>query len=132
MSTYLLFLGIGDFERIATKVDGTDVGVVVNRGDAEKGRYALQEAARLLHYYNEYFGVPYPLPKLDLVVAPGEIHGAPWKIGAPSSIRRKTCYSIRNRPPKPIASWCFWLSPTKWRTSGSEISSPWPGGTTSG
>jgi aminopeptidase N len=25
MSTYLLFLGIGDFERIATKVEGTDV-----------------------------------------------------------------------------------------------------------
>ena len=75
MSTYLYFLGIGDFERISTKVDGTDVGVVVNRGDTEKGRYALGEAARLLHYYNEYFGVPYPLPKLDLVVAPGVIEG---------------------------------------------------------
>jgi len=70
MSTYLVFLGIGDFERIATKVDGTDIGVVVNRGDVEKGRFALGEAARLLHYYNGYFGVRYPLPKLDLV-APG-------------------------------------------------------------
>ena len=75
MSTYLLFLGIGDFERIATNVDGIDLGVVVNRGDAEKGRYALQEASRLLHYYNEYFGFHYALPKLDLVVAPGEIDG---------------------------------------------------------
>lgn len=75
MSTYLLFLGIGDFERISTKVDGTEVGVVVNRGDTEKGRYALAEAARLLHYYNDYFGVRYPLPKLDLVVAPGDIQG---------------------------------------------------------
>jgi aminopeptidase N len=71
MSTYLVFLGVGDFERIETKVDGTEVGVVLNRGDTEKGRYALQEAARLLHYYNEYFGVYYPLPKLDLVAAPG-------------------------------------------------------------
>ena len=75
MSTYLLFLGIGDFERIATKVDGTEVGVVVDRGDAEKGRFALGEAARLLHYYNQYFGFRYPLPKLDLVVAPGSIEG---------------------------------------------------------
>ncbi len=75
MSTYLLFLAIGDFERIATKVDSTDLGVVVNRGDAEKGRYALQEASRLLHYYNEYFGFHYALPKLDLVVAPGDIDG---------------------------------------------------------
>jgi aminopeptidase N len=53
MSTYLLFLGIGDFERIATKVEGTDIGVVVNRGDTEKGRYALGEATRLLRYYND-------------------------------------------------------------------------------
>src|SRR5580704_9350950 len=75
MSTYLYFLGIGDFERITAKSDGTEVGVVVNRGDTEKARYALGEAARILHYYNGYFGVPYPLPKLDLVVAPGQIAG---------------------------------------------------------
>jgi aminopeptidase N len=75
MSTYLLFLGIGDFERIATNVDGTEVGVVVNRGDTEKGRYALGEAGKLLHYYNGYFGYRFPLPKLDLIVAPGEIAG---------------------------------------------------------
>jgi len=75
MSTYLYFLGIGDFERVSTQVDRTQVGVVVNRGDTDKGRYALGEAARLLHYYNDYFGVAYPLPKLDLIVAPGEIGG---------------------------------------------------------
>jgi aminopeptidase N len=28
-------------------------------------------AARLLPYYNDYFGTPYPLPKLDLIAAPG-------------------------------------------------------------
>jgi aminopeptidase N len=76
MSTYLYFLAIGDFERITGKSDGTEVGVVVNRGDAEKGQVALREAVQLLHYYNGYFGVPFPLPKLDLVVAPGEITGA--------------------------------------------------------
>jgi aminopeptidase N len=75
MSTYLLYLGIGDWERIHTAIDGTDVGVVVNKGDAEKGRYALDQAARLLHWYNGYFGTPFPLPKLDLIAAPGEIDG---------------------------------------------------------
>jgi aminopeptidase N len=75
MSTYLLFLGIGDFERIETKVDGTEVGLVVSRGDVEKGRNALTEAVRVLHYYNDYFGIHYPLPKLDLVAAPGVITG---------------------------------------------------------
>lgn len=75
MSTYLLFLGIGDYERIHKSVDGIDVGVVVKRGDTAKGEYALEEAGRILHYYNDYFGVPFPLPKLDLIAAPGEIEG---------------------------------------------------------
>jgi aminopeptidase N len=75
MSTYLLFLGIGDFERIHREVDGVDVGAVFKRGDAAKAAYALEEAVALLHYYNGYFGVPFPLPKLDLIAAPGEITG---------------------------------------------------------
>jgi hypothetical protein len=75
MSTYLLFLGIGDFERVHRAVDGVDVGVVFKRGDASKAAYALGEAVALLHYYNGYFGVPFPLPKLDLIAAPGEITG---------------------------------------------------------
>jgi aminopeptidase N len=52
MSTYLLFLGIGDFERIHREVDGVDVGAVFKRGDAAKAAYALEEAVALLHYYN--------------------------------------------------------------------------------
>ena len=75
MSTYLLFLGIGDFERVQTRVDGVDIGVVVKRGDTTKAAYALEQAGRLLHYYNEYFGFPYPLPKLDLIAAPGQFDG---------------------------------------------------------
>ena len=75
MSTYLLFLGIGDFERISTQVDGVDVGVVVTKGNAAKGQYALSQAARILHYYNGYFGYAFPLPKLDLIASPGEISG---------------------------------------------------------
>jgi aminopeptidase N len=75
MSTYLLFLGIGDFERVHQTVDGVDVGVVVKRGDSGKAAYALDQAGQILHYYNDYFGTPYPLPKLDLIAAPGEISG---------------------------------------------------------
>ena len=75
MSTYLLFVGVGDFERIHQSVDGVDVGVVVKRGDTPNAAYALEQAVKLLHFYNEYFGVRFPLPKLDLVAAPGEIEG---------------------------------------------------------
>jgi aminopeptidase N len=75
MSTYLLFLGVGDFERIHQRVDGIDVGIVVRRGDTGRAAYALKEAIALLHFYNNYFGIRYPLPKLDLIAAPGQIYG---------------------------------------------------------
>jgi aminopeptidase N len=75
MSTYLLFVSVGDYERVNRMVDGTDVGVVVKRGDLPKAGYALDQASMLLHYYNDYFGVRYPLPKLDLIAAPGQITG---------------------------------------------------------
>jgi aminopeptidase N len=71
MSIYLLFLGIGDFERIHRMVDGVDVGIVVKRGDTASGQYALDTACNILAYYNDYFGTPYPLPKLDLIAGPG-------------------------------------------------------------
>jgi aminopeptidase N len=71
MSSYLLFYAAGDFERVHRLVGDVDVGVVVKRGDAERGRFALDTAAQLLPYYNDYFGTPFPLPKLDLVAAPG-------------------------------------------------------------
>ena len=71
MSTYLLFFGSGDFERVHRKAAGVDVGIVVKRGDTASAAFALDATAQLLPYYNEYFGVPYPLPKLDLVAGPG-------------------------------------------------------------
>ena len=71
MSTYLMFLALGDLERVSRKVDGVDVGVVVRRGETVKANFALGEASALLRYYNDYFGIRYPLPKLDLIAAPG-------------------------------------------------------------
>jgi aminopeptidase N len=71
MSSYLLFFGLGDFERIHRQVGAVDVGVIVKRGDASRAAFALDAAAQILPYYNAYFGTPYPLPKLDLIAGPG-------------------------------------------------------------
>jgi aminopeptidase N len=71
MSSYLLFFGVGDFERVHRDVNGVDVGVVVKRGDTAQAEYALDAAAHILTYYNDYFAKPYPLPKLDLIAGPG-------------------------------------------------------------
>lgn len=72
MASYLVFVGVGELDRITTNVDGVEIGVVTRRGQAERGRYALRAAADVLHYYRDYFGIPYPLPKLDMIGAPGE------------------------------------------------------------
>jgi aminopeptidase N len=71
MSSYLMYLGIGDVERIHQEVDGVDVGVIVRRGAADQARYALDAAAHILRFYNDYFGIKFPLPKLDLIGGPG-------------------------------------------------------------
>ena len=75
MSSYLLFLAVGDLERVSETAEGVSVGVIVAKGEAARARYTLRAAVSLLHYYNEYFAVRYPLPKLDLVAAPGQIEG---------------------------------------------------------
>jgi len=71
MSTYLLFFALGDFDRATATTEGTEVGVVTTRGGAAKAAFALESAKAVLHEYNDYFGVRYPLPKLDNVAAPG-------------------------------------------------------------
>jgi aminopeptidase N len=71
MSSYLLFLGMGEFDRITTQAGGAEIGIVTRRGAGEQGRWALESAARILPWYNDYFGTPYPLPKLDNIAGPG-------------------------------------------------------------
>lgn len=71
MSTYLLFFGLGDFERARETSDGVELGVVTRKGGASQAQFALDSSKAILREYNDYFGVRYPLPKLDNVAGPG-------------------------------------------------------------
>jgi len=71
MSSYLVVLVAGELDRINAQAADTDIGVDTIAGKAETGRYALDAATKILPYYNDYFGVKYPLPKLDLIAIPG-------------------------------------------------------------
>ncbi|MBB4726946.1 M1 family metallopeptidase [Xanthomonas arboricola] len=72
MSTYLLFVSVGDFERATVTADnGTEIGVIAQKGKVGQAQFALESGRDVLHEYNAYFGIPYPLPKLDNIAAPG-------------------------------------------------------------
>src|SRR5262245_38293501 len=70
MSSYLNVFVAGELDFIESQVGPTQIRVIATKGKAELGRYALDASAQILKYYNEYFGVPYPLPKLDQIALP--------------------------------------------------------------
>jgi aminopeptidase N len=71
MSTYLLFLAVGEFDRTTLDDNGVEIGVIAQKGKVEQARFALEASRDVLREYDDYFGVAYPLPKLDNIAAPG-------------------------------------------------------------
>ena len=76
MSSYLNVFVAGELDFIESRSGPTQLRVIATKGKAEMGRYALEATAQILQYYNEYFGVVYPLPKLDQIAIPGGFGGA--------------------------------------------------------
>lgn len=83
MSTYLLAFVVGPLEALEGKArTGTKIGVWALPDRIRHGRWALGEAARILDYLNEYYGIPYPLEKLDHVALQDFAAGAMENWGA--------------------------------------------------
>ena len=76
MASYLVVLAAGEFEEITDRAEGVQIRVITTEGKKEQGRYALDATKKLLTYYNQYFGIKYPLPKLDQIAVPGGFDGA--------------------------------------------------------
>jgi aminopeptidase N len=76
MSSYLNVFVAGELDSIESRSGPTQIRVIATKGKAEMGRYALEATAQILQYYNDYFGVAYPLPKLDQIALPGGFGGA--------------------------------------------------------
>lgn len=83
MSTYLLAFLVGEFEYVETTNDeGVVVRVYTTAGKKEQGQFALDVAAKTLSFYKDYFGIAYPLPKLDMIAVPDFAAGAMENWGA--------------------------------------------------
>ena len=83
MSTYLLAFIVGDLACVQDRTrDGVLMRVWATRGNEDKGQYALETSMALLDYFHDYFGVPYPLTKLDHIAIPDFAAGAMENWGA--------------------------------------------------
>jgi len=82
MSTYLVALFVGEMDLLEDGVDGIRLGIHTVKGKRERALYAMEATKQIVRYYNDYFGEPYPLVKLDQIALPGGIPGAMENWGA--------------------------------------------------
>jgi len=82
MSTYLVAFLVGDFQCTGGRQDDVDIRVCATPDKVALTHYALGVARYALHYYDNYFGIHYPLKKLDLIGIPDFEAGAMENFGA--------------------------------------------------
>jgi aminopeptidase N len=77
MSTYLLAFVFGELDYKSTKTDmGVEVRVYATPDKVGLTDFALDVGIRCLEFFEDYYGMPYPLPKLDLIGLPDFSAGA--------------------------------------------------------
>ena len=73
LSSYLLAFAVGPFDVRDAGVAGinkTPVSIVVPKGRGGEALFAAKETPEILAALENYFGTPYPFPKLDLIAYP--------------------------------------------------------------
>jgi puromycin-sensitive aminopeptidase len=82
MSTYLVAFVVGPLEATdPVDVNGTPLRVVHPLGQGHLTPFALECGAFCLRWFEDYFGIPYPGDKLDLVAVPDFAFGAMENLG---------------------------------------------------
>jgi len=82
MSTYLVAFIVGSLEATpALDVGGVPLRIVHTPGKADLTSFALAVGAHALTFFSDYFGLPYPADKLDLVAIPDFAFGAMENLG---------------------------------------------------
>jgi aminopeptidase N len=83
MSTYLLYLGAGRFDYLEETYQKKHIRIVTVPGKAKKyGTFAMEATKKFLTYFEKYFGIKYPLEKLDMIAVPDFGSGAMENWGA--------------------------------------------------
>ena len=83
MSTYLVAFLVGDFDcSTHGSSDNIPIRVCSTPDKVKLTHFALESAEHFLQYYDTYFGIKYPMPKLDLIAIPDFEAGAMENFGA--------------------------------------------------
>ncbi len=81
MSTYLVAFLVGDFQCTSGKADGVPIRGCSVPDKVQYTKFAVESAEFILHYYDTYFGIKYPMPKLDMIALPDFEAGAMENFG---------------------------------------------------
>lgn len=77
MSTYLLAFVAGEMKYAEARTNrGVTVRAYATPEHVERTQFALDVAVKCLDFYDNYFGIPYPLEKCDLIALPDFASGA--------------------------------------------------------
>lgn len=66
MSTYLLAFVVSDFKNITNG----RFSVWARPNAIDSARYALEVGPKILEFFEDYFSIKYPLPKIDMIALP--------------------------------------------------------------
>jgi alanyl aminopeptidase len=76
LPTYLVALAVGDLEIREGKQTPVPIRLITTKGKSSLGGPALESTAALVQLLGDYFGIPYPYAKLDIVAVPDFASGA--------------------------------------------------------
>ncbi|XP_066993050.2 glutamyl aminopeptidase isoform X2 [Anabrus simplex] len=78
MVTYLVCFIVSNFVSLEPIIVDKSVpfSVYATPGQKSKTQYGLEIGANITEYYIDYFGIKYPLPKLDMIAIPDFVSGA--------------------------------------------------------
>ena len=82
MSTYLVAFIVGDLEATdPVDVDGTPLRIIAPPGNMDLTPFALEMGAHSLRFFSDYYDIPYPGDKLDMIAIPDFAWGAMENLG---------------------------------------------------
>ena len=97
MSTYLLYMGVLKHASTSTTYRGIRINILSAPAYKEYMELPLEYTVKALRFYENYFGIEYPLPKLDIIAIPDFAASAMENWGA-ITFREKTLLVKESSP----------------------------------